>query len=94
MKKNPHVGSKFDEFLEEEGIRAVVESSAIKRVLAFQVEREMKKKRLTKSRLAKMLGTSRAAVDRILNPDNMSITLHTMEKVARILGKRLEVSFY
>ncbi len=87
-----HIGSNFDTFLTKEGTKNSAESAAIKRVLAFQIAQEMKRKRITKTRMAQLMGTSRAVVDRILNPSNISITLQTMEKVADILGKRLHIS--
>ena len=89
---NKHIGSNFDDFLQEEGILAEAEAKAIKRVIAYQVEQEMKKQGLSKNRMAKLMNTSRACIDRLLNPENTSITLNTMEKAAQILGKKLQIS--
>ncbi len=91
IKKNPHVGSSFEEFLEEAKIRAEVEMAAAKRVLAWRVQQAMREKRLTKSALAKAMNTSRAAVDRLIDPENLSVTLHTISRAAAALGKHLRV---
>jgi antitoxin HicB len=81
-----HIGSKFDDFLKEENLLEQVHAAAIKRVVAFQIEQEMKNKKLT-SRMK----TSRAALERLLDPDNASITLFTLERAASALGKKLKV---
>lgn len=89
--KKAHIGSNFDDFLEEEGLRAETEAAAIKRVLAYQIETEMKRAKLTKSALADKMHTSRSALDRLLDPANVSITLQTLEKAALALGKHLKI---
>jgi hypothetical protein len=89
---NQHIGSSFDDFLEEEGILQEVEAVAVKRVLAFQLEQEMKEKALTKSAMAKLMKTSRGALDRLLDPKNTSVTLHTMDRAAAALGKRIKLT--
>ena len=68
MKKNKHRGSSFDDFLKEEGLFEECNAEAVKRVIAFQLEKELKKQKLTKTQLAKRMHTSRAAVNRILDP--------------------------
>ncbi|MBF0455606.1 MAG: XRE family transcriptional regulator [Magnetococcales bacterium] len=88
---NPHIGSDFDDFLEEEGILGDVESVAIKRVIAFQVEQMMKEKQLSKAEMARRMKTSRSSVDRLLDPENRSITLQTMEGAAMAMGARLKI---
>jgi antitoxin HicB len=90
-KQFDHSGSSFDSFLEEEGIREEVEAVAIKRVLAWQLEQEMKRQRKTKQAMARQLRTSRSQLDRLLDPRNASVTLDTMSRAARALGKRLIV---
>ena len=87
------IGSKFDNFLEEEGLLQESEAIAIKRVIAYALEQKMAKEKMSISRLAKELDTSRTAVSRILDPENTSITLNTIEKVAKYLGKRIILSF-
>ena len=89
--KNKHLGSSFDDFLEEEGLRAEMEATAIKRVLAYQIEMEMKRAKLTKSAMAEKMRTSRSALDRLLDPANVSITLQTLERAALALGKNLKI---
>lgn len=93
MKRNPHIGSDFDDFLKEEKIFDEVQAVAVKRVLAYQLEQSMKKSRLTKSAMAKRMGTTRAQLDRLLNPENPSTTLTTVVKAAGALGKRVKISF-
>jgi antitoxin HicB len=90
--RNKHRGSDFDSFLEEEGLLAEAEAVAAKRVLAYQFELAMKKKHLTKVSLAKKMGTSRSALDRLLDPTNASVTLQTLERAAMVLGKKLKIS--
>lgn len=91
MNNNRHLGSRFDALLEEEGLLASVEAVAAKRVLAFLIQKEMKRQRLSKSRMAVKMRTSRAALDRLLDPDNTAVTLHTMERSASALGKKLKI---
>jgi antitoxin HicB len=85
------IGSKFDDFLREEGLFDEVEASAIKRVIAFQIEKEMERRHLSKTEMAKRMKTSRAAFERLLDPGNTSVTLHTLGKAASALGKKLRV---
>jgi len=89
---NKHIGSDFNEFLQEDGIYEEVNDIAIKRVIAYQLEQEMKAQNITKSKMAEMMKTSRAVVNRLLNPDNTSLTLHTLESATNALGKRLNIS--
>ncbi len=88
-KRMDYSGSTFDSFLEEEGIREEVEAVAIKRVLAWQLEQAMREQRKTKQALAKKLRTSRSQLDRLLDPRNVSVTLDTITRAARALGKRV-----
>jgi antitoxin HicB len=84
-----HSGSTFDSFLEEEGIRGEVEAVAIKRVLAWQLEQAMQEQQKTKQAMAKQLHTSRSQLDRLLDPQNISVTLDTITRAVRALGKRV-----
>jgi len=86
-----HIGSKFDDFLKEEKLYEQVQTAAIKRVVAYQIAQEMKLKKLTKTEMASRMKTSRAALERLLDPDNASITLFTLERAASVLGKKLRV---
>ncbi len=88
---NLHIGSSFDDFLEEEGILTQANEIAIKRVIAWQLLQEIETKQMTKTGVAKAMGTSRAAVDRLLDPDNTSVTLNTLDRAARVLGKRIKI---
>jgi antitoxin HicB len=88
-KKIVHSGSTFDSFLEAEGIREEVEAVAIKRVLAWQLEQAMREQQKTKRAMAKQLHTSRSQLDRLLDPRNVSVTLDTVARAAKALGKRL-----
>lgn len=91
MNKNKHIGSDFDDFLQKEGLLAEAEATAVKRVLAHQIEKEMGERRISKSALARVMQTSRSSLDRLLDPENASVTLLTLESVALALGKRLKV---
>jgi len=86
-----HLGSSFDDFLRESGLWEEVEATAVKRVLAFQIASAMQKSGLTKSEMARRMGTSRPAIDRLLDPDNPSVTLSTLERAAAAVGMRLRV---
>lgn len=90
---NKHIGSSFDDFLEEEELLADAEAVAIKRVIAYQVTRMMESKHLSKTAMAKQMHTSRSALDRLLDPTNTSITLQTLERAAHAIGKRLRIEF-
>jgi len=89
---NIHIGTKLNDFLEEEGLLAESELIAIKRLIALQIAKDMQIKSLSKSKMAKQMGTSRSSLERLLDPENTSITLHTLGKAARVIGKKLEVS--
>ena len=85
------VGSSFDDFLEDEGILDVVTELAVKRVLACQLVAEMKARKITKTALARRMQTSRSQVDRLLDPEHEGVTLGTIIKAARVVGRRLEL---
>ena len=87
-----HIGDTLDDFLAEESLLAEAETVAIKRVIAFQISQLMEQQDLTKAEMARRMQTSRAAVDRLLDPGNESATLTTLEKAALALGKRLQVA--
>ena len=90
--KNEHIGSNFDDFLVEEGLLAEAETVAVKRVIAYQVEQMMKEQSLTKTEMSRRMNTSRAALERLLDPANQSITLQTLERAAKALGRRLQIT--
>jgi hypothetical protein len=107
-KKNKHIGSSFDDFLKEEACppkskhsatprrrRSLVEEvnlNALKSILAFLLQQEMEESCTTQTTMAKRLGTSRAGLKRLLDPTNYSITLLTLNKVATVLGKKLDIT--
>lgn len=91
MVNENYVGSSFDSFLEEEGMLESCTAVAIKRVIAWQIEETMKQHAISKTDLARRMKTSRASINRLLDPTNPSISLITMEKAAHALGKRLEI---
>ena len=91
--KNKHIGSSFDDFLQEQGLLAQTEATAAKRILVYQIEEEMRRRNLTKSSFARMMRTSRSSLDRLLDPENPSVTLLTLESAAVALGRHLKVEF-
>ena len=88
---NKHIGSDFDDFLRDEGILDDAEAVAAKRVIAFQIAREMESAHISQSELARRMKTSRPAVERLLDPTNPSVTLSTLERAASAVGKRLKI---
>jgi len=91
VNKNKHIGSNFDDFLDKEGLLAEAEATALKRVLAYQIRKEMEDRQISKSALASMMRTSRSSLDRLLDPNNPSVTLLTLESAALALGRKLKV---
>ncbi len=91
-KKNPHTGSSFDDFLAEEGILEECTAAAVKRVLARQIEQEMKNRHLSKTAMARKMETSRSQLDRLLNPENTGTSLETMQRAASVVGRHLEIN--
>jgi antitoxin HicB len=88
---NPHWGSTLDDFLDEEGIREEVTTEAIKRVVAWQLVEEMRRKSISKKRLAELMHTSRAQIDRILDPEKGNVTLETLQRAANLLGRQIRL---
>jgi predicted transcriptional regulator len=91
VRKNPHIGSSFESWLDAEGLREEVTAAGIKSVIARQLAAEMKKKRITKKRMAELMKTSRAQVDRLLDPDNGGATIESLARAARIVGRELKM---
>ncbi len=92
MMHNPYIGSSLNELLEEDGILSEVSAITIKRVLAWQVSEAMNSQGLNKSQMAEQMRTSRTSLDRLLDPENTSVTLKTLERAATVLGKRLQIA--
>ena len=91
MKPNRHFGSTFDSFLQEEGILEAVTARALKRVIACQLGALMKDQGLSKTSLAEKMQTSRSQLDRLLDPENESVTLDTLVRAAHAVGRRLHL---
>ena len=89
---NKHIGSDFNEFLASEGILEEVTAIAVKRVIAWQIEQEMKAQKMTKTVMASRMRTSRAALNRLLDETDTSLTLTTLASAASVLGKRLSIN--
>jgi antitoxin HicB len=91
MSKHKHEGPSLNSFLEEEGIAdelyTIVEAEAI----AWQLERAMKKQKISKKKLAELMDTSRSQIDRILDPTSNNVTIATLKRVAKIVGRELRV---
>ena len=88
-----NIGDRFDDFLKEEGMYEECTGVAVKRLLALQLEDLMEKKHLTKTDMARRMKTSRAVINRLLDPDNESVTLYTLKKAASVVGKKLKLEF-
>lgn len=88
--KNPHWGSTLDEFLHDEGIREAAKAEAVTRVLAWQLGEEMERQGMTKARLAELMNTSRAQVDRILKGQS-NVTIETLQRAASLVGRELRL---
>jgi hypothetical protein len=88
---NPHIGSTFESWLDEAGIREEVTATAVKAVIALQLAEEMKKQGISKKRMAEMMHTSRAQLDRVLDPENGSATIETLQRAAKIVGRQLRL---
>ncbi len=89
--ENPYWGSTLEDFLEEEGVREEATTAAIKRVIAWQLAEEMRKQHITKKRLAELMHTSRAQIDRILDPEKGNVTIETLQRAAALLGRQLRL---
>ncbi len=86
-----NIGSDFDTFLEDEGLLEETTATAVKRVIAYQLAEKMAKDKLTKAEMARRMDTSRSALDRLLDPDNSSVTLQTLQSAVQALGGRLKI---
>jgi DNA-binding Xre family transcriptional regulator len=86
-----NIGSDFDAFLEEEGLLEETTVRAVKRYIAFRLAERMSEARLSKSEMARRMDTSRSALERLLDPDNPSVTLQTLQSAVQALGGRLKI---
>ena len=90
-RKKGKVGSSFDDFLKEDGIYEEVTARAIKRVLVRQLDELMRREEISKTELASRMKTSRAQLDRLLDPENESVTLGTLTRAAQAVGRHLRM---
>jgi hypothetical protein len=88
---NPHIGSSLNEFLKEEGILEEARAIALKDAVAWQIQQAMENEKITKVEMARRMNTSRAALDRLLTPGNASVTLQTLTRAARAIGRDLRI---
>ena len=89
--KHKNIGSNFDDLLQDKGILVEVETAAIKEIVASQITQLMFDKKISKIEMSRRMGTSRAALDRLLDPKNSSVSLKTLDKAALSLGRRLNI---
>jgi len=90
-RRNPHIGSSLNEFLKEEGILEEARAIALKDAVAWQIQQAMENEKITKVEMARRMNTSRAALDRLLTPGNASVTLQTLTRAARAIGRDLRI---
>lgn len=90
-RKTGRIGSAFDDFLKEDGIYEGVTARAIKRVLVRQLDELMRREDISKTELASRMKTSRAQLDRLLDPENESVTLGTLARAAQAVGRHLRM---
>jgi hypothetical protein len=90
-KQNKHIGSSLDDFLQEEGILEEARAMAIKETVAWQVQNAMLKENIAKVEMARRMKTSRAALDRLLDPGNAAVTLQTLSRAANAIGRGLRI---
>lgn len=90
--KKKHLGSSFESFLQKEGIFEEVNAAAVKSVIAQSLKQHMEEQRITQTEMAKKLQTSRTGLQRLLDPNNYSITLLTLGRAATVLGKQVHIN--
>jgi len=91
MKKNKHRGPTLESFLIEEGLHEELKAIVAKEAIAWQLQQAMKKKHISRKKLAELMDTSRTQVNRILDPKAGNVTLETLQRAARIVGRELRV---
>ena len=92
--ENPHLGSTLESLLREDGTYEEAKNQTIKSVLAYKLEEAMKAQNLSKVRMAERMETSRSQLDRLLDPENEGVTLHTLKRAAAAVGMRLELELH
>jgi antitoxin HicB len=93
-RRNPRHSSSIDDFLKEEGVLEQFQATAIKEVISWQLQKAMKEKKLSKNKMAELMHTSRAQLDRLLDPEQGNISIETLQRAANVLGRsvRIEIS--
>jgi len=91
QESNPHIGSEFDDFLIKEGLYTEVDAGAAKKLLALQFSQALQESSITRTELASRMQTSRAVINRLLDPDNLALNLQTVSRAAIALGKKIEI---
>jgi antitoxin HicB len=85
------IGSSFDSFLEDEGIQDAATATAVKRVLAWQIQQAMEERHLTKTAMARQMQTSRSQLNRLLDPDHLGVSLETLQRACAVIGRGLRI---
>jgi antitoxin HicB len=88
-RKNPHIGGLFEDWLKEEGIYESATNASIKKVVAWQIEQAMQEQKLTRTEMARRMATSRMQLNRLLDPNNDSVTLGTLSRAAAVVGRKV-----
>jgi len=91
METNPHLGSTLDGFLEEQGVLEEFRAQATKDVIAWQLEQAMHERKLSKSDMAKLMHTSRAQLNRLLDPKDGKVTIETLQRAAADVGRKVQL---
>lgn len=90
-KQKGKIGSSFESFLEEQGMKHEATAVSIKRVIAWQLEQAMEEQKISKNKMAKAMQTSRSQLDRILDPEFEKVQLNTLFSAARVLGREIKI---
>jgi antitoxin HicB len=91
MAENKHRGSTLDSFLEAEGVLEEFQARAIKEVIAWQLAEAMRERKLSKNKLAILMGTSRTQVSRVLDPNEGNVTIETLQRAAEVVGRKVQL---
>ena len=89
MARNPHLGSSLDELLREEGTLEEFQAVAIKEVIAWQLDQAIKERKISRSRLAELMHTSRSQIRRMLDPHDGNVTIETLQRAAAVIGRKV-----
>jgi len=89
--RNPHLGSSLDELLREEGTLEEFQAVAIKEVIAWQLDQAIKERKISRSRLAELMHTSRSQIRRMLDPHDGNVTIETLQRAAAVIGPKVRV---